>query len=174
MAPLPQPAHRAHHASESGLTLLELIICVAVLAVLGVLALPGLGSQFERQRLRHAAETLVGDITEARFLAAQRGQTLYVQAQTGPPWCWTVSADSACSCQAAPSCRIHGVQATDHSGIRVQSNLNLQLDPTGTTPAAASTTLQSTAGEALRVDVSLQGRARVCALSGQWPQLPAC
>ena len=67
MAPLPHPAQRAHHASESGLTLLELIICVAVLAVLGVLALPGLGSQFERQRLRHdfiqspGAETAADD-----------------------------------------------------------------------------------------------------------------
>ncbi len=71
---------------DTGLTLLEMVICVAVLAVLGMLALPGLGTQMEKQRLRHAAQTLAGDITEARFLAAQRGQPVHVLAQDGPQW----------------------------------------------------------------------------------------
>jgi type IV fimbrial biogenesis protein FimT len=158
----------------TGLTLLELMICVAVLAVLGILALPGLGAQLERQRLRNAAQTLLGDITEARFLAAQRGLPVHVQAQDGPPWCWGVSMSSGCDCSAPQACRIHAVPAASHTGIRLVTAMALQLEPTGGALAAASATLESGRGDRLRVDVSAQGRPRICALSGAWPQLPAC
>jgi type IV fimbrial biogenesis protein FimT len=159
---------------DTGLTLLELVICVAVLAVLGMLALPGLGTQLERQRLRNAAQTLAGDITEARFLAAQRGQAVYVQAQDGPPWCWGVSMSSACDCSAEQACRIHAVPAASHTGIRLLNPMAVQLEPNGAVQAATSATFESPHGDRLRVDVSPQGRPRICALSGTWPQLPAC
>jgi type IV fimbrial biogenesis protein FimT len=159
---------------DTGLTLLELMICVAVLAVLGILALPGLGAQLERQRLRSAAQALVGDITEARFLAAQRGLTVHVQAQDATPWCWGISMSSACDCNAAQACTIHAVPATSHKGIRLVSGMTVQLEPTGGAAAAASATLESGHGDRLRVDVSAQGRPRICTLSGSWPQLPAC
>jgi type IV fimbrial biogenesis protein FimT len=159
---------------DTGLTLLELMICVAVLAVLGILALPGLGAQLERQRLRSAAQTLASDITEARFLAAQRGLTVHVQAQDAAPWCWGISMSSACDCSAAQACTVHAVTAASHKGVRLLSGMSLQLEPTGGAAAAASATLGSDHGERLRVDVSAQGRPRICALSGSWPQLPAC
>ncbi len=159
---------------DTGLTLLELVICVAVLGVLGMLALPSLGTQMEKQRLRNAAQMLAGDITEARFLAAQRGQPVHVLAQDGPQWCWGVAMSSACDCSAAQACRIHAVPATNHPGIRLLSPMALQLEPTGVVQATASTTFESSHGDRLRVDVSPQGRPRICALSGVWPQLPAC
>jgi type IV fimbrial biogenesis protein FimT len=161
--------------TATGLTLLELMICVAVLAVLGILALPSLGAQLERQRLRHAAQTLVGDITEARFLAAQRGVPVHVQVQVpeGPLWCWGVSMSSGCDCSAPQACTLHAVPAASHTGIRLVAGMALQLESTGTANAA-STTFESPRGERLRVDVSAQGRARICALDGTWPQLPAC
>lgn len=137
---------------DTGLTLLELVICVAVLAVLGLLALPGMGTQLERQRLRSAAQTLAGDITEARFLAAQRGQAVYVQAQDGPQWCWGISMSSGCDCSAAPSCRIHAVPAASHTGIRLLNPMAVQLEPNGTVQAAASATFESPRGDRLRVE----------------------
>jgi type IV fimbrial biogenesis protein FimT len=158
----------------TGLTLLELMICVAVLAVLGILALPGLGAQLEKQRLRNAAQTLLGDITEARFLAAQRGLTVHVLAQDGPLWCWGVSMSNGCDCSAQQACTVHAVPATSHTGIRLVAGMALQLEPTGTASTAGSTTFESQNGDRLRVDVSPQGRARICALSGSWPQLPVC
>jgi type IV fimbrial biogenesis protein FimT len=160
--------------ADTGLTLLELVICVAVLAVLGMLALPNLGTQLERQRLRNAAQTLAGDITEARFLAAQRGQAVHVQAQDGPTWCWGVSMSSGCDCNTVQACRIHAVPAASHNGIRLLNPMALQLEPTGVVQSTASATFESPHGDRLRVDVSPQGRARICALSGAWPQLPAC
>jgi type IV fimbrial biogenesis protein FimT len=165
---------KAKNQPDTGLTLLELVICVAVLAVLGLLALPSLGTQLERQRLRNAAQTLAGDITEARFLAAQRGQPVHVLAQDGPQWCWGISMSSGCDCHAAQACSIHAAPAASHTGIRLLNGMAIQLEPTGVVQAAASATFESPHGDRLRVDVSPQGRPRICALSGAWPQLPAC
>lgn len=175
---LPTRWRRARNQPGAGLTLLELMICVAVLAVLGMLALPGLGTQLERQRLHNAAQTLAGDITEARFLAAQRGQPVHVQAQVqaqdGPQWCWGVAMSSGCDCSTAQACRIHAVPAASHTGIRLLNPMALQLEASGGVQAVASATFESPHGDRLRVDVSPQGRPRICALSGAWPQLPAC
>jgi type IV fimbrial biogenesis protein FimT len=166
--------HRASQPRQCGLTLLELIICVAVMAVLGVMALPGLGAQLEKQRLRSAAQSLIGDITEARFLAAQRGLPVHVQAQAGSPWCWGVSMSSGCDCGAAQACRIHAVTAASHPGVRLLQPMAVQMQPAGEALASASTTFESGRGDRLRVDVSPQGRPRICALSGNWPQIPPC
>ena len=174
----PFPLHRTPGPQDPqrkrGLTLVELVICVAVLATLGVLALPGLGAQLQHQRLRSAAQVLAGDLTEARFLAAQRGVPVFVQARAGPQWCWSVALDSACSCDDSKSCSVHKVAARDHPGVQLQTALSVALDPTGTAQSAQGAVLTSARGESLRVDVSPQGRARICALSGTWPQLPAC
>lgn len=165
---------RSVTSPDTGLTLLELVICVAVLAVLGVLALPSLGGQLERQRLRNAAQSLAGDIAEARFLAAQRGLPVHVLAQDGATWCWGVSMSSGCDCSAAQACRIHAVPGASHTGIRLLTTMAVQLQPTGEALASASATFESGHGDRLRVDVSPQGRARLCAQSGSWPQLPPC
>jgi type IV fimbrial biogenesis protein FimT len=157
-----------------GLTLLELMITLAVLAVLGALALPSMGSQLERQRLRHAAQTLASDISEARFLAAQRGQTVHVEAHEGPAWCWSVSTSTNCACGSKSACTIHSVTPREHPGVKLLEPLQVHLDPGGLPGAPASTTLESAGGARLRVEVSAQGRARVCAAEGKWPQLPAC
>ena len=158
----------------SGLTLLELVISVSLLAVLGLLALPGVGAQLDRQRLRHAAQTLAGDVAEARFMAAQRGQPVFLQASSGPQWCWSVAMGSGCGCGAPQSCRIHSVNAADHPGVQLSTPFSVRLDPAGTAQAAASATLESAQGDRLRVDVSAQGRTRICAPAGNWTQLPAC
>ena len=167
MAPARKPA-------RSGLTLLELVITVALLATLGVLALPGFGSQMDRQRLRHAAQTFAGDIAEARFLAAQRGQTVYLQSGSGPAWCWSVAMTPGCECGAPQSCRVHAVGAADHPGVRLVSAPALQLDPMGMAQSTSGAVFESARGERLRVDVSPQGRPRICTLSGNWPQIPDC
>jgi type IV fimbrial biogenesis protein FimT len=158
----------------NGLTLLELMIALAVLAVLGALALPSLGSQLERQRLRHAAQALAGDIAEARFLAAQRGQTVHVELHEGPAWCWSVSLTGGCACGSPSACSIHAVSTREHPGVKLLEPLSVHIDPGGMPGAPAGTTLESAGGARLRVEVSAQGRSRVCASDGKWPQLPVC
>lgn len=147
---------------------------LAVMAVLGALALPGMGSQLDRQRLRHAANTLAGDLAEARFLAAQRGQAVHVLARDGPDWCWSVSLDPGCGCGSPQACRIHAVAGSDHPGIRLLAPMSARLEPNGLPEAPTHVVFESRAGDQLRVDVTQQGRSRVCAVSGKWPQMPAC
>lgn len=161
----------------SGLTLLEVVMTLAVLAVLGAIALPGVGAQMERGRLRHAAQTLLGDISEARYQAAQRRESLFITARDREPWCWAVSTAAGCDCGSKQACTVHIVNAADHPGIKLLQPLDLRFSPAGTPDAPASvmgTTLESPSGDRLRVEVSPQGRPRICAAAGRWPQIPAC
>jgi type IV fimbrial biogenesis protein FimT len=164
----------AARPADSGLTLLELVICLVMLSVLGLLALPDLRAQMDRQRLRSAAQALAGDITEARFLAAQRRQDVHVLGRSGSPWCWTVAVQAGCDCTPAAACSVHRVDASDHARVRLMADFDLRLNPGGQASNGVSTTLESARGERLRLDVSLQGRPRLCAPQGHWSQMPAC
>ena len=164
-----------------GLTLLELLIGLSILAVLGALALPTMAARMEHERLHRAAQTLAGDIAEARFLAAARNLPMHVSGQAGSDstaaWCWSVSASPDCACAGAagaPACRIHAVAAGDHRGVRMLQAPSLQLDVIGRAQVAVAATFESAHGERLRVEVSLQGRPRICAAAGYWPRLPGC
>lgn len=158
----------------AGLTLLELAIALAVLAVLGTLALPGMGAQLAHTRLQAAAQGLADDISNARFEAAGRGQALHLELETGAAWCWAVAATPGCGCGQARACQLQRVRSTDHAQVRLLQAQALRLDPEGTARAGTVALLESARGERLRVDVSPLGRARVCAVAGVWPALPAC
>ena len=158
-----------------GLTLLELVMTVAVLAVLGVLALPSLGGQLAHQRLRHAAQTFAGDVAEARFLAAQKGRSVHLLGREGTQWCWAVALEPGCDCgSSSASCAVHTVGLADHPGVRLVSPMTMRLDAGGMPDSSSSAIFESANGERLRVDVTAQGRARICAAAGDWPRLPAC
>jgi type IV fimbrial biogenesis protein FimT len=172
------PMHKRVQDPASGLTLLELVMTLAVLAVLGTLALPSLGPQLERSRLRDAAQALAGDIAEARYLAVQRAQTVYIRAQPGPQWCWAVSLEPNCECAAdatrPTACAIHVTRAADRPGATLGGDLSITLDATGVPAAVTRSTLLAPHGDTLRVDVTALGRPRICAAVGKWPSTPAC
>lgn len=169
--------------ASRGLTLVELGSALAVLAVLATLALPPLASAYERQRLRHAALALAGDITEARFLAAQRNRRVHVQALAGSgspagaaAWCWTVALEAGCGCGDAtlPSCAVQRLVPADHPALRSITPLALVLEPEAAAQAPAALLLTANGGEQLRIEISPQGRARVCAPAGRSAAIPAC
>lgn len=170
--------HHPRPRRPRGFTLLEASIVLAVLGVLAAAALPDLGRQLERKRLRAAAQALVGDVAEARFEAARSGRALFVEARSGAAWCWAVASAAGCDCApavAAPACRVHAVQAATFRGVRLVEGLAVTLAPGGAmagTPQAA--VLETARGEQLQVQVSALGRARVCARAGAWPGVPAC
>jgi type IV fimbrial biogenesis protein FimT len=160
-----------------GMTLIELAIALAVMAVLATLAVPGLGARLDRQRLQGAAEGLAADLAEARFEAARRGSTLFVEsadAADGAAWCWAVTTNAGCSCSQTQACQVHATRASDFPGVRMASGISARLDPSGTAPAAQAATLEGSRGDRLRVELSTLGRTRICAEKGNWPRLPTC
>jgi type IV fimbrial biogenesis protein FimT len=177
----PRSARRRHRPTgrAPGLTLLELAMVLAVAAILGALAVPSLSARLERQRTQAAAEKLAGDLAEARFEAARRGQPLSVWPQPGAAWCWAVATTAACDCRDAQACLIRTVRSTDHPGVRLMQGQAVRLDPLGSANGAeaggtAAAVFETRRGERLRVTVSALGRAHVCAESGGWPRVPAC
>jgi type IV fimbrial biogenesis protein FimT len=142
------------------------MIGLAVLAVLASLAVPSFGALSERTRLKTVAETLAGDVAEARFEAAQRGQTLHINVLAGDGWCWTVATAPGAQCGHAQPALLKTVRSQDHAGISLLQAGGTQLQANGTA-LAASTLLASTHGERLRVDVSPLGRANICVAAGR-------
>lgn len=152
-----------------GLTLLELLAGLAVLAVVAAIALPSFSGMSQRHRLAAAAEALAADLREARFEAARSGQTLHLQSQqaSDPGWCWSVARQPGCDCadDAAPSCSLKTVRASDHPGITLLQPLQVRLAPLGQAGEigqVASTELASRHGQRLRVELAALGRSRVC------------
>jgi prepilin-type N-terminal cleavage/methylation domain-containing protein len=177
MSPAAGTARAPRRRRGRGLTLLELVAVLAVLAVLGTMAVPSMHASLQRHRLLAAAQRLAGDLAEARFQAAQRGQALHLAPQSGAGWCWSVALAPGCDCRQAPACAVHLVQAEDHPGVQLLQAQAAVLQPEGAAqvaPALPVALLQGRAGERLRVDLTPLGRPRVCAAAGTVPGVTAC
>jgi len=136
---------------------------LAVLSVLVALALPPSTALLQRQRLAAAAEALAGDLAEARFQAASRGQVLHLASSGGPVWCWSVAISAGCDCSdLQATCHLKAVHAVDYPGVRMTEALQARLDPSGA-GFSGSATLASPHGDLLRVELTPMGRPRVCA-----------
>lgn len=160
---------------QRGLTLVELMIAVAMAAVIAMAALPGFSAAVERHRLRHAAETLAADFSEARYEAARSGRPLHVAIDgRSEAWCWNVATRPDCGCQAADRCQLKATHAREHTGIQLLQPQPAVFEPEGMVSAAGSATFRAPHGEMLRVSVGPMGRASVCSPGPPVPGYPAC
>jgi type IV fimbrial biogenesis protein FimT len=150
-----------------GLSLVEMMIAVAALAFIASLALPAARGSLERQRLKTAAETLAGDLMEARYEAARSGQAVHVLARPGPDWCWAVSLQPACDCSQAQPCQLKTVRAREFPGISLAQTQPARFLPTGALHAGAVATQ-------LQVETSALGRSRVCSPVGRVSGYSGC
>jgi type IV fimbrial biogenesis protein FimT len=132
-----------------GLTLIELMVALVIVAVLASLALPSFGAASSRARLKAAAEQLAADLAEARALAAQRAEPVNHLPRLGD----------------------------EFAGIAMLQSQAVRFEPDGQAAFArrgATALLQAGGGEQLQVEVSLLGRARICAPGGPVSGYPRC
>jgi type IV fimbrial biogenesis protein FimT len=158
----------------TGLTLLELAIALAVLAVLGTLAVPSFSARLARERLAATAELLAGDLAEARYQAAQRGQPLHLEPSPGATWCWAVTTVSGCGCERSQACQVRRVLSTEHAQVQILEGQAVHLAPDGTASAQRVATLATPSGDRLGVELLALGRTRICVAAGTSTRYPAC
>jgi type IV fimbrial biogenesis protein FimT len=158
-----------------GLTLIEMAVAIALTVTLTTLALPYFGDLIARHRLKAAAEGLLADISEARFEAARRGQTLHIAFAAGNPWCYTVATAPGCHCASGNTCRVKAVIGSEFGGIEMPAAEDLVLTPEATGAAVPRTTrLQTAKGAALEVRTSPLGRPGICVAGGTVAGYPRC
>jgi type IV fimbrial biogenesis protein FimT len=176
-----QSNHPNDRQKSAGFTLVEMCAVMAIMAILALMAVPSMAARLDHRRIKTAAETLAGDITEARFEASRRGQSVYVQAgsntangQSG----WAINIAPDCAFGTQQNCQIHGVTLTgpnsQHPGIQLQGQMALRLDPSGAVQNASGVGITGRTGDQLRVEVSPLGRPRICASAGAWPAMARC
>jgi type IV fimbrial biogenesis protein FimT len=156
-----------------GLTLLETMVALAVIAVLMTLALPSFGNMMSRHRLKAAAEQMAADLSELRFLAAQRGQPMHVSLSTGPQWCYALAVAGGCDCRVPQGCQLKTVRAREHPGVTLLEGQDLRIDP-HPAQGVGGALLQGSDGARLRVALSPLGRPKVCAPAAAVPGIAAC
>ena len=155
-----------------GLTLVERAVVIALLALFATLATPYFADVLARHRLRATAETLLADFSDARFLAAQRGQPVHVAFQQGAAWCWVVANTAPCDCLGPPSCRLKRTLSGEHQGVDLSAASDARFEPEGLGRGSAE--LRSNRGHVLRVEVAPTGRARLCSPGSSDTRYPAC
>lgn len=169
---------------SSGFTLVEVLVSVAVSGVLAAAALPSLGEQVERQRMRGIGESLRSDLQVARTQALSQHRSVRITfSQTAAGSCYVVyqGPANACTCDAegATQCKpgatalsVQGVPS--RLGVQLSANVGTMVfdGRSGTVTPTGTLTLQTRQGLSMKHVVAVTGRVRSCGDVGH--QTPAC
>ena len=172
--PMQRPMQRRTQRKPArGFTLVEIAVVMTIMVTLATLALPYYGDYVARQRLKAAAEHLAADLAEARFESARRGTPIHVNFSAGADWCYAVTTAPGCACRAVAACRLKSVDSTGAGGISMPAGKEVLFSASGSsTPSAVR--FQTLKGQALVVQTSALGRARICSPQGEMPGYARC
>lgn len=181
-----------HHSRCKGFTLIELMVALTVAAALATLAVPAFRDQFQKRRIKGAADNLYASLQYARSEAVKRNRGVHVNftVTSTTNWCYGLSEDNntrplggaevACDCATTPAnCIVNGQQkvvtSADYPDVEITSDYghaagdNLTFDPVRGTIVAANPTNDVTLGigsKLVRVRTTLLGQVQICAPSG--------
>jgi prepilin-type N-terminal cleavage/methylation domain-containing protein len=164
------------HSPRRGFTLMELLIALAVMTILLTLAVPTFADMAARHRLAAASEMLALDLQQARFDAVQRGVPVHVNFSGGAQWCYAVSLEPGCDCNAAASsCALRRGDSTDFPGVALSAGAARVFDA-ARGQSSPGTAAALSAGSTLHTEVQLSvvGRASVCSRGSDMPRLARC
>ena len=165
-------SRRVHSKScESGLTLIEWLIVITVVAILASISLPLFTSTIERNRLRLAVDTILGDFREASSIgrAAGPGETIRLEiASPGSNWSYALSSSTSGVLLTRDASNFSGdiqvaVTSADFDDADGDGNRDVTFDYLKRIDSAGAGTLVVSSG-ALSVDISrnLVGLVAAC------------
>lgn len=178
---------RHRTAQPFGFTLLETLVVVLLLSLLLAFALPAGHRWLQRQRLWHAAETVLADLYVARSEALHGHRNVMLRFLSTPSGaCYVIYSGPQNSCQCetvGPSTCLPGSQAyrTYQTPRRdgfpmLSSNVSSMLFSSrlGTVALAATFRLSTEGVGEVRHIVGITGRVRSCSVDRSFTRWPAC
>lgn len=178
---------RLHGVLPRGFTLVEALVAVLLLSLLLTFALPAGHRWLQRQRLWHAAETVLADLYFARSEALHGSRNVMLRFLTTPSGaCYVIYSGPQNSCQCeteGPSTCLPGgqayrtYQAPRRDGFpMLSSNVSSMLfsNRLGTVALAATFRLSTEGVGEVRHIVGITGRVRSCSADRSFTRWPAC
>lgn len=166
-----------HKSHSAGFTLIELMLAIVIMAILLAIAVPSFTSQFQKQRLKGAAERLVSEIQFARSEAVGSNDDILVNVQStgGNDWCIGLAiAGSGCDCSAGTNCEIDGneriVSGNNFGGVTMAAvDTTIEFDTVRGLPDGGSPPdfdFDGENGKRVGVRVNQLGRVSICSPAG--------
>jgi Tfp pilus assembly protein FimT len=144
---------------QLGITMPETLIVMLISGIIAAMAIPSFTKMLERRKLITAAEAIESDLHWARGEAIKRNTDVTVTFTSGNGGAWSYTIDPS-------SKTVDSAAINEFNDIALTNNFtgsNTKFDHIrGMANKAGTVTLTSNSNMALKVTVSLIGRARIC------------
>lgn len=165
-------ASPCRRSQSRGVTLVEMMIVVIIVAIIAVVAVPSFNSYFERQRVKRAAEDIYGLLLQAKSEGPIRDDDMSVTVDSDT-WCIGFSATAGCACaEAGCSINVAGtnvvqvVSGADYPGVSISGLAGTTFNRLRGTASTSGNITVASGGYSLQVQVSPEGRIRICNPNG--------
>lgn len=171
---------------QAGFSCFEALLVVAISATLATHAVPALDQLKQKANVELRAQSLMTDLKQARSESVMVSAPHHIRfSQTAEGSCYVVhsGSENSCNCTAnGQAACIGDGHALRHEWVPISARVSIRSNVSsmsfharqGTVTSTGSIDIVSPAGAGVRHIISIAGRVRSCAISGNFNHLPAC